>query len=46
VSIPTLTTDWLLLRAFRDDDLDAYADVRGPGGHALPGLHRMMTCTA
>jgi RimJ/RimL family protein N-acetyltransferase len=27
VEIPTLTTDRLLLRPFRDEDLDAYAEI-------------------
>jgi RimJ/RimL family protein N-acetyltransferase len=27
IHIPTLTTDRLILRAFRDDDLDAYAEM-------------------
>lgn len=27
IEIPTLTTDRLILRAFRDDDLDAYAEM-------------------
>lgn len=27
IQIPTLTTDRLILRAFRDDDLDAYAEM-------------------
>ena len=27
IEIPTLTTDRLTLRPFRDDDLDAYAEM-------------------
>lgn len=27
ITIPTLTTERLILRAFRDDDLDAYAET-------------------
>lgn len=27
IPIPTLTTDRLVLRRFRDDDLDAYAEI-------------------
>jgi RimJ/RimL family protein N-acetyltransferase len=27
IAIPTLTTERLILRPFRDDDLDAYAEI-------------------
>jgi RimJ/RimL family protein N-acetyltransferase len=47
IPIPTLTTDRLILRPFRDDDLDAHAKIcPDPGVMRYLPLHRMLTCSA